>query len=434
MSAAVPVAEASGSLARWQLSTIALLFLGYGAYYFCRADLSVALPLVLQELREHGLDEGTARIRMGAVVSFGVFAYAIGKFTLTSIADFLGGKPNFLGGMAGAILFTLLFAVGGSLPFFTLAWIGNRFVQAAGWGGLVKISSRWFDFSSYGKVMAVLSVSYLVGDAVARQIMSAMIAAGFGWRSLFVFAAGFLFVVFAINLVFLRESRSQLGFSEPRVNPINVFRDGESGARPSSVGALLQPLLRSRSFWIVCLLSLGTTFVRETFNTWTPTYFTGFVGLTQARAAFWSSLFPAAGVVSVLVTGWLGDRLGARGRPAAMALGLVIAALALFAMTVVTAGGSGVAAVALTGIVAMGLIGPYSCLAGAMAMDFGGKQGGAASSGLIDGVGYLGAVLAGDAMARISVAFGWQRAFFVLGFVCLGSALAAAALFRKNPR
>src|SRR5262249_52848937 len=189
-----------------------------------------------------------------------------------------------------------------------------------------------------------------------------------------------------------------------------------------------RPLLHSPQFWIVCALSLGTTLVRETFNTWTPTYFATFIGMSDARSAAWSSVFPAVGAVSVLLTGWLSDRAGARGRAALMVVGLVVAAFAVAALGGVLRG-SGGAAIGLTALVALGLIGPYSCLAGAMAMDFGGARGSALSSGLIDGVGYLGGVLAGGAVARISVSLGWPRALLTLALVCLASALSAAALF-----
>jgi sugar phosphate permease len=421
-------------LARRQAATVALLFLGYAGYYFCRANLSVSLPLILDELRARGMDAGAARIAMGTVVSFGVFAYAVGKLTLAGVADFTGGKRSFVGGMTGAIVFTLLFAASGSLPLFTIAWIGNRFVQSTGWAGLVKVASRWFDFSSYGTVMAILSVSYLVGDAAARQIFGGMIAAGVGWRTLFVFAAAFLAVMLVLNAVALRETRTDLGFSQARVNPVNVFRSSRDAGAEHGGGVLvvLRPLAASPQFWLVCALSLGTTLVRETFNTWTPTYFSGFVGMSDARSAFWSSVFPAVGAASVLITGWLSDRFGPRGRAIVMLAGLSVATVALIALSNVTRSALPVAAVGLTGIVAMGLIGPYSCLAGAMAMDFGGARGGAMSSGLIDGVGYLGGVLAGDAMARISVAFGWQRAFMVLAGVSCGAAVGAALLFRSQ--
>jgi sugar phosphate permease len=75
------------------------------------------------------------------------------------------------------------------------------------------------------------------------------------------------------------------------------------------------------------------------------------------------------------------------------------------------------------GVVAFCLLGPYSYLGGAFALDFGGKQASAASSGIIDGIGYLGGVLAGDSVARLSVALGWEGVFVMLAGV---SAVAAA--------
>jgi OPA family glycerol-3-phosphate transporter-like MFS transporter len=70
-----------------------------------------------------------------------------------------------------------------------------------------------------------------------------------------------------------------------------------------------------------------------------------------------------------------------------------------------------------------------------MALDFGGKHGAATSSRIIDGVGYLGGILSGDAVARISLAAGWQGAFAVLGAVTAFSTLAAAffLLLQRRP-
>src|SRR3984957_8222048 len=177
------------SLRLRQALIIALLFGGYGSLYFCRADLSVATPLLVEELSKHGLSHGDAIIRMGSIASFGVLAYAFGKLFLTGLGDFWGGRINFLIGLGGATAFTLLFASGLSLPLFTVAWIGNRMTQSIAWAGLIKVSSKWFDFSSYGMIIGILSISYLVGDAAARQWMGMLIQHGFGWRALFYFAA-----------------------------------------------------------------------------------------------------------------------------------------------------------------------------------------------------------------------------------------------------
>src|SRR6202051_3549851 len=172
-----------------QVMTIVLLFGGYGALYFCRADLSVATPFLVDELGASGVSHQDAIVRIGQMSSLGVLAYALGKFFLGGLGDFWGGRRNFLIGLGGATAFTVLFAAGGVMPVFMIAWLGNRLTQSIAWAGLIKVTSKWFDYTSHGTVIGVLSVSYLVGDALARQSMGFLLQQGLGWRALFYFAA-----------------------------------------------------------------------------------------------------------------------------------------------------------------------------------------------------------------------------------------------------
>jgi sugar phosphate permease len=416
-----------------QAKIIALLFGGYAACYFCRADLSVAMPLLIEELGKHGMSHAEAVVRMGAIISFGVLAYALGKLFLTGLGDFWGGRTNFLIGLAGATLFTLLFASGAALPLFTFAWLGNRLTQSIAWAGLIKVSSKWFDYSSYGTIIGILSISYLIGDAVARQCMGLLIQHGFGWRALFYFAAAVAGMLLIANVLFLRESRSAEGFKEASPNPLNLF--AETAARPQNLTALLRPLVRSRAFVLVCLLSLGCTIIRETFNTWTPVYLRDYLGYSMSNSAGMSAIFPGVGALSVLVTGWLSDRLGMNGRSLLLFLGLAATAVGLVVLMSMRSSSSGSLPPLFTiGAIAFCLLGPYSYLGGAFALDFGGKQACAASSGIIDGVGYLGGVLAGDSIARVSVAFGWQGVFVALAAVSALAAVGAGLLYALNAR
>jgi sugar phosphate permease len=414
-------------LRRWQAITISLLVLGYAGYYLCRSDYSVALPLIIADLGRGGVPVGAATVRLGSVASIGVLAYAIGKFPSGGMADFLGGKRNFLLGMAGSVIFTILFALGAGIPLFTFAWIGNRLVQSMGWAGTVKVTSKWFSYSTYGAAMGVISLSYLFGDAASRQFMAVLIAHGVGWRGVFLAAGGTLGVLLILNLLLLKESPHDIGLEEPATNPLNVFKEGGERHTPPGLKELLAPLLGSGVFWLVCLLSFGFTIVREAFNLWTPTYFTQAVSLSNAAAAQTSALFPLFGGISVLAAGFLSDRLGAGGRSAIIFCGLLLTGFTLLALAYANLGSSKAWPVFLVTLVAFLMLGPYSYLAGAIALDFGGKQGSATASGFIDGVGYLGGVLAGNTVAQVSVAYGWKGAFAMLAGVAWLSSIAAAA-------
>jgi OPA family glycerol-3-phosphate transporter-like MFS transporter len=416
-----------------QIVTVLLLFGGYASLYFCRADLSVATPMLVEELGKRGLSHDDVIVGIGAISSLGVLAYALGKLFLTGLGDFWGGRINFLIGLAGAMAFTLLFASGVGLPLFTMAWIGNRLTQSVAWAGLVKVSSRWFDFSSYGSIIGILSVSYLVGDAAAREWMGALILRGYGWRSLFLLAAAVAGTMLVANYLFLRESRVRAGFSEAIPNPLNLFAASES--RPANLKELLLPLLRSRAFLLVCFLSLGCTIIRETFNDWTPMYLRDYLGYSMSNAAGMSAIFPGVGAVSVLVSGWLSDRLGVNGRSLIMFVGLTCTAAALILLMSMHSSTTGtLVPLAAIGLIAFCLLGPYSYLGGAFALDFGGKQAGAVSSGLIDGVGYLGAVLGGYSVGKMSVAYGWQGVFVVLAAVSALTAFGAGWLYVLGTR
>src|SRR5262249_10250733 len=93
---------------RWQRITLVTLFVGYAGYYVCRSNLSVVTPLLLQDASGTGLRKED----VGLIASVGVFLYALGKVSNGLLADFLGGKILFLGGMAASVVCTILFGLG----------------------------------------------------------------------------------------------------------------------------------------------------------------------------------------------------------------------------------------------------------------------------------------------------------------------------------
>jgi sugar phosphate permease len=417
------------SLRRWQWLTVGLLVVGYAGYYLCRSNLSVTLLAIAEELRARGMAENVdkAKEQLGWAVSLGTIGYALGKFAAGSLTDLLGGRRNYLIGMAGAVICTVLFSLGHSIFILSLIWFANRLIQSLGWPGMIKITSRWFPHSRYGTVMGVISLSFLFGDAVARNFMGYLIKAGLGWRGVFLVAAGVLGVIWLFNFKLIRESPRDLGLPEPHTNPANLFGALGDDPRPQAAGPLWATLARSPAFWIVCLMSLGVTMLRETFNNWMPTYLVEGIGLSPAEAASRSALFPFFGGVSVLLAGFLGDRFGRAVRAIVILTGIMLAGLALGVLGLADFTGRVNEALILVSVVAFLLIGPYSYLAGAISLDFGGKRGGATACGIIDGVGYLlGGVAAGAVVAKLSVLLGWQGVFKVLAIVAFFTSLAAA--------
>lgn len=423
---------------RWQVTTVTVLLVGYAGYYLCRSNLSVAAPMMLAESSGLNLD----RQSFGLISSLGVFAYAIGKLVTGVLGDLLGGRRMFLVGLFGAVLASVVFGLGSGISLFVAAWILNRFVQSGGWGGLVKVASAWFSPQVYGRIMAVLSLSFLFGDAAGRYFLGTLIARGFGWRAVFFVAAAVLAVIGLFAVLLLRSRPRDRGLPEPPVSPLSLFGPaGPSGPpdtlgplgplgddeRPTSVLDLLRPYARSGSFWLVCGMSCGLTLIRETLNTWIPVYLVDVHGVSVASAARYSALFPFVGGLSTLATGWASDRVGKGNRAAVAVPCLALCAASLAGLAWASRAGALTPALFLIGSVAFWLLGPYSLLAGAMAMDLGGRRGPATAAGLIDSAGYLGAVLSGFAFGRLVDVLGWAtslRALVVVAGLTLAASLA----------
>ena len=416
----------------WQSVTVGTLLIGYAGYYVCRSNLSVAASLIASDVGLAGMSNGT----VGAIASAGVLAYALGK-PMTGVAgDVVGGRRMFLLGMWGAVAATVAFGLGAGVWALGAAWVANRFVQSAGWGALTKLVAQWFAPARHGRVIAVLSLSYLFGDAAARFALGLMLDAGYGWRAVF-FASAALVAVIAVGVgAALRERPRDRGLREPAASPVTVYGAGELEPGATSVTALITPLLASPTFWLVCVLSCGLTLVREAFNIWIPTHLTATYGMSPGSAARWSALFPLMGGLSVLVVGAATDRLGP-GRRMLVAAPLVLGAgvLTFAASSSVVMHDERLGLVSLGAIAAL-LIGPYSLLAGAMALELGGKRGASTAAGLIDTAGYLGAMLSGVAVGAAADTYGWDASLRLLAGVTVGAAAVAALLAwtERRPR
>lgn len=412
--AVLATAPVSTAPDRAPLLVLFTLVLAYGSFYLCRANVESAYPLLTKAF-------GFTKTELGLLSSIPIATYAVGKVLMGALGDVIGGKKLLVLATAGSVVATFAFGASASLFAFVVCASVNRFFQSGGWSGAVHVVAQRFDRKRHGLVMGVLSTSYELGNVLSILLCSAIVGTFPGWRMLFVvnpvlFAAIGAFVAMTLGS-FRAESRA------PSTTP-------EVTAAEPPFSAIVGRLLRQPGFWIAVLLSVLLTFLRVCFLTWTPLYLvevsraSGAASVSGSIAK--SSIFPAAGVVAALVVGALSDRFGPGRRAPVMAVSLAVVVVLVLALAhggVRSPGGS----VVLIGGVGLFLLGPYSLLAGALALDASGKRGAATAAGIIDGAGYLGASSAGVLVGSIADRWGWAPAFDVVAAAALAATLIATA-------
>lgn len=401
-------------LKKWQRNTFLVCLIGYIGYYLCRKNLSAAFPLM-------GAEFGFTNSELGLIALYSEIAYAVGKLINGPLGDKIGGRKIFLIGMIGAIASNFLFAAGSNLIYFIAIWCICRYFLSMGWGGLAKMIGSWYPPENNGTVMGFISLNFQFGGVIATLFAGALVAAGFGWRYIFIFPPIVLFLIFIWSYFSTKDS------------PEDVI-SGTSFAKSDDIGPTVKKLLdkdhgKGHPFQIikdllalpiyrhVLFFSFLTTFLRSIFFFWTPKFLVD-IGMGASNAILKSALFPLLGCVGTVLLGWYTDKYAKNGnRAKAMWIMLTGLIACLIGISFLAKAQSYNMVVLLLGLSGFFLLGPYSMSSGALTLDIAGADAAGSATGMIDGLGYLGGALAVWSAGKLSDVLGWDQVFLLLAVV-----------------
>ena len=409
-----PGEPATGQTSARSYLWITTLVLGYVGVYLCRKNLAVAIPMLESDFK-------VSREQIGIVASASTIAYAAGKFLFGPVIDRLGGRLCFF---VSLVLVALFGAVGGlasSVPVLVGWYSANRLAGSAAWGSMMKLVPDWFSARDLAFASALLSLGFVFGG-VCATLLAGQIAewSSNNWRVVMSAPSAVLLAIVGLSWVVL-----------PRGS--GTTRTRREARKGGFSWRQFLDLLRIRQFWIVCGLSFALTLMRETFNTWTVDFFRteGGPQISNRMAAFMSTPFDAFGALGIISLGWAFGRIsrGARNRLlCGILLGLTVL---LYYLPALSRQGPWLPtmAVAMIGFLAYG---PYSLLAGVLSVEIRGKEYVGTVAGMVDGVGYVAGILAGQQFGRIVDAGGYTLGFQRLAILTLISAVLCLFLYPKE--
>jgi len=159
---------------------------------------------------------------------------------------------------------------------------------------------------------------------------------------------------------------------------------------------------------------------------------TGGAEISNQIAAFLSTPFDAFGALGILCLGWVFGRIGPVTR-----MGLLFVILGVLAVLVLILPNLASKNIwlATIGVAGIGFLayGPYSLLAGVLAVEVRGKDHVATAAGIFDGVGYFAAILSGQQFGRILDVGGYRLAFNCLAILAAVSAFLCLFLYEWAP-
>ena len=403
------------SLSAGQRRIFWVTWIAYAGFYLCRKNLSVVLPLL-----NHGSRLGSVDL---ANIVFGYsLLYAIGQFACGPLSDRIGAKRVVGAGLLVAAASNLLMGVHASLTWLLMFACLNGAAQSTGWSGLVKTMAVWFTDDNRGIVMGWWSTNYVLGGFLATTfatwaVVQSWLLPQLGWRRGFLFPA---LLLLGVALLFLAAAKEA-----PDRADLAAGMEGGSVRLDSvrSNWSALAGLLRKPSLWMVSISYFFLEMCRYALMFWLPLYMVNRLRYSLEASGYLSSLYELIGIAGAVLAGYASDRFSqSRRAPVSviMLCGFAIVLMLEPALTRFGLVGTAVA-ISLAGVFSFG---PDTLLSGAGAQDIGEARAAATASGLVDGIGHLGAIFSPYVVVFVSQRYGWDRLFFALS----GAAFLAAAV------
>ncbi|MBW2703858.1 MAG: MFS transporter, partial [Deltaproteobacteria bacterium] len=355
------------------------------------------------------------------------------------LADKIGGRKAFLIGAVGVVIFNIAFGafymvviepaqwltkgdtqemvqaaqLSGGLGARSMAWIMatiwalNGYFQSFGALSIVKINAQWFHLRERGTFGAIFGVLIRFGLILSFS-GAPLIVAYLPWQWAFWIPAGFVALLFFLNLVFVVDTPEEAGFSEKDTGDATLGEKGQT----ITTRMILAKILTSRTMWMIGVASMMIGMVRRSVvDAWFPVYFNEVHHVARTDWMYQLVAWGIAllGIAGGFAFGIMSDRVYKGRRAPAVVFGFtgmaVMLVLFYFSDTL-ELGAWG----ALTCIVLLSFFvnGAHGMVGGAASMDFGGRKAAATAAGLIDGMQYLAAAVTGVVVGEITTTYGWQ--------------------------
>ena len=399
----------------WEMVLLASIYGAYAVLNICRTTVVISSPAMLDD-PELELN----KTMWGAILGWGTAGTLVGKLTTGVMADRFGGRKVFLISIGFCMLATGIFGMMSKVFFFSIAFFIAMLAKSAGWPSMANLIRSWYPKFWRGRVWGILSSSSMSSSLFTSLVMGSLLLV-ISWRWVIASSLPIAGIFVILLFFYLKQSPTDVGFEAmPSVDGDNNENNPNATHHldNASLGKALISFLKSSRFWLICISIMSLTILMA-FQSFLPLYLKEMFNLSPGKAGIASSVFPLGSMFSVVIGGFIFDKLTKKrrifvlGGMMTLATGCIVILLSLPESNIQEAS---LPWIALSAIMVFGLmIAPcYLIPMSVFSLDFGGKHCGVLV-GIIDAAGYSASMIFefwGGAVA--DQVDGWQQFLHII--------------------
>jgi MFS family permease len=287
---------------RVQRSALTILVIAGTLNYIDRATLSVANPLIRQDM---GLDLAD----MGYLLSAFLWAYAFFQLPGGALVDKVGPRRLLTVGLTVWSVAQGLAGFVGGFGQFIVARVFLGAGEAPMFSSCVRVVRDWFAARQRGLGMGICNTTSSLGPAISPPILTFLMLS-LGWRWMFGVMGVAGVVIAAILFYVYRDVREVNLTAEEKA----FLTEGEEVATEQTVTFQeWRTLFAFRTTWGLILGFFGTVYVTWMFQGWLPGYLEIQRHMSIRATGLIASVPFIFGVIGSVGFGWVTDKLNAAG-------------------------------------------------------------------------------------------------------------------------
>jgi sugar phosphate permease len=407
-----------------QNAVVWTLWLTYGAFYFCRTNISSAVPGMKTSLADGGL--GLSGDEVGWILASLKIAYGIGQLLNGQISERASPRVMLAIGMFGSAALNVMFGLGTGFFFLLFVWASNGFCQSLGWTPCMRVAANWVPVQRRGRAIGIIGTGYQITLGLT-YLIAAQSAQHLGWRGALYVPAVLLAATGVFMLVFLREKPDDSELEEHAARPVAAPR---CSLRESLYWTLYNPTL-----WLLGLALGLLNACRYGFVDWGVTHLMEVREIRVGKAGLNFFVIAIGATAGSYLAGWATDRFfGSRRAPVICVLMALLGVLSLIYDPVVRS--STVGTLGMLIVIGFCIYGPQVLLVGTAPADLAHRGTSAAAAGFVNFMGYMGAAT-GDVITGYYSSpehGGWQVAIYIWAGWAFAGAVVTAMLWNTTSR
>jgi MFS family permease len=286
-----------------QRSALTVLVIGGTLNYIDRATLSVANPLIRNDL-------GLSIADMGLLLSAFLWAYAFFQLPGGAMVDRVGPRRLLTVGMT---VWSVAQAAAGFVTSFWQFSIARVFLgmgEAPMFSSCVRVVRDWFAVRQRGLAMGICNTTSSLGPAISPPILTFLMLS-FGWRWMFI-VMGVAGVVVAVVWYLVFRDVREISLTPDERAFLTEGEEAPVEQQPMSFKEW-RGLFAFRTTWGLIFGFFGIVYVTWLFQAWLPGYLEIQRHMSIRSTGFVAAIPFVFGVIGSVGFGWTTDRLMAAG-------------------------------------------------------------------------------------------------------------------------